>query len=73
MSKNKEIRERAGRTNLIKEALKKTSGSSLKKAIAIISLDLGLSLKKTHEYIQLLQDAEYIKVNSADDTYEWTD
>ena len=62
---------RIARVEKIKEALKSTSGSSLKRATAIISLGLGLSKIKTEEFIELFKDAGYIKIDLEKDTYEW--
>jgi len=67
----KAIPERIERVEKIKEALKKTSGSSIKRAVAVISLGLGLSKLKTIEYIELFKDAGYIKVDLEKDNYEW--
>ena len=65
------ISGRLGRVEKIKEALKSTSGSSLKRAIALISLGLGLSKSKSEEFIELLKDAGYIKIDLEKDTYDW--
>ena len=61
--------KRKSRTDSIKEALKKTSGSSLKKARAVISLSLGLTPKKIDEYLMLFQDAGYMSVEG--DVFTW--
>ena len=69
---NKEIHERSKRIEKIKTALKDTSGSSIKRAIAVISLGLGISKVRTEEFIELFKDAGYIKIDLEKDTYEWT-
>ena len=63
--------ERIGRTERIKEALKNTSGADMKRAIAIISLDLGITKAKTEEYIELFKDAGYIKTDPDNEKYHW--
>ena len=67
----KAIPERIERTKKVEEALKKTSGSSTRKAIAIISLGLGISKSKTEEFIELFKDAGYLKIDKNKGTYEW--
>ena len=53
---------RLARVEKIKEALKSTSGSSLKRATALISLGLGLSKSKSEEFIELFKKPGYIKI-----------
>ena len=63
------VSKRKSRVDSMKEALERTSGSSLKKARAVISLSLGLTPKKIDEYLMLFQDAEYMSVEG--DIFTW--
>ena len=59
---NKEINERLNRIKAIKFALSQSSGSPIKRAIAVISLDLGISKSKAEEFIELFKEAGYITI-----------
>ena len=63
------VSKRKSRVEAMKAALERTSGSSLKKARAVISLSLGLTPKKIDEYLMIFQDAEYISVEG--DIFTW--
>ena len=72
------ISSRNARTEKIKEALKevsdKTNGNaSLKRAVAVISLNLGINRSKTTEYIELLRDAGFIEIKGIknEEMFKW--